>query len=135
MESMQPLSAIGTICMFDLRPYIILNLVCRCGERYRGQYKYNEDPGQISGNPARAAVIEDLMTTIKNRYGASGESRNHVEAITIDDMTQLVRFSEAQFPVARLTAKISDIAEFLECTKHAMMQAFASDLDEVSLVT
>lgn len=49
---------------------------------YRGDWKLNKSTGTVSGNPANAAVVMDLMKTLKNKFGAGGGSRSHTAAMT-----------------------------------------------------
>jgi hypothetical protein len=98
----------------------------RSRERYRGAYEYNEETGRLSGNPARAASVEDIMTTIKNKCGAKGGQRNHAEAIRIEEMKQVMDWSEAQCPEVTVGSEMRDVARLLHTAKHVMMRAFMS---------
>jgi hypothetical protein len=69
-------------------------------DRYRGlQYNFDDKTGLVTGNPARAACVLDMMKTVKNKCGAEGGTRNHAQALTIEDMTKIINTSEKHCPL------------------------------------
>ena len=60
---------------------------------YRGTYSLDEATGAVKGNPARSAAVQDILKAVKNRDKANGGTRNHAEAMTIDEMRKLMDWS------------------------------------------
>jgi hypothetical protein len=105
----------------------MMNPTCRSQEKFRGPYKLDELTGNVTGNPARAACIEDIMKTIKNKCGADGGHRNHAEAMKIDDMRRVIKMLEEKCDPG-LSYEYSDFKDssgkWKELTEHLLMQAF-----------
>ncbi|KAM6492883.1 hypothetical protein JOM56_011017 [Amanita muscaria] len=66
------------------------------GERYAGQYAYDEERGDVRGCPACAPVIRGLLKTIKAQ--CSHDVKNQAEPMTIGEMVQMIRWSEQAVP-------------------------------------
>ena len=79
----------------------------RDGGRYRDRWEYDPDTGKVSGNPADSAEIEDLMRSIVNRSRASGDPRDHAEAMTIGDLRKKMSWSLEECPTAVVDAAIA----------------------------
>lgn len=63
------------------------------------------------------------MKTIKNKCGADGGTRNHAEAITIEDMRTLMDWSQSKYPSETLDS-LMDTEELKSGKMHALMRAF-----------
>lgn len=68
--------------------------------KYAGEYRYDEATGIISGCPARAQSIRDLVKAVRARDKKKGAaaSRNHAEALSIEDLQRFMNWSEAICP-------------------------------------
>jgi hypothetical protein len=122
---MPHLSDIGIACEFSAFSsrditYLYHN---RARDKFRGPYKLDEVTGNVTGNPARSACIEDLLKTIKNKAGANGGHRNHAEAIRIEDVSRIMEMSEKECP-GNVYAHIKDASELKMATEHLLMRAF-----------
>ena len=98
--------------------------------KYAGAYKLDDDTGEVSGCPARSLSVKDVMKAIKNKANKKGASatRNHAEAMTLDDLTQMMKWSVSQCPDERFGSEYtpettSDLVLMLE---HSTFRAFAS---------
>ncbi|KAJ8520009.1 hypothetical protein ONZ45_g3117 [Pleurotus djamor] len=98
--------------------------------KYAGAYKLNDITGEVSGCPARSLSVKDVMKAIKNKANKKGASatRNHAEAMTLDDLTQMMKWSVSQCPDERFGSEYtpettSDLVLMLE---HSTFRAFAS---------
>ncbi|KII93126.1 hypothetical protein PLICRDRAFT_70704, partial [Plicaturopsis crispa FD-325 SS-3] len=92
-------------------------------EKYRGPYTCSDD-GVVSGNPARAAGITDIIDSIKHKAGADGGHRNHADALTIEHMEKIMAWSEGQYPGNADWSTLASIDDVRHATKHLMMRAF-----------
>lgn len=104
-------------------------MILRCGDKYAGEYAYNEETGNVSGCPARAATIKTFVKCLKTKSAVKGAAmRAHAEAMTIEEIRQIMQWSEAQCPSEKLEsdATISDAEELSLIVKHALMRAFMS---------
>jgi hypothetical protein len=97
---------------------------CRAQEKYRGPYKLEEKTGYVTGNPARAACIEDIMKTIKHKCGADGAHRNHAEAMKIEDMRRIIKTSEERCSPGLRYEDLEDGSRLKVVTEHMLMRAF-----------
>ncbi|TRM70318.1 hypothetical protein BD626DRAFT_563974 [Schizophyllum amplum] len=100
------------------------------GTKYAGEYKYNSGSKEVLGCPARASHVKAFITMIKNRDNAKGASatRNHAEAMTLEDLTVIMRRSEEQWPsyLVNDPDTVEDSGSMYELMKHVMMRAFMS---------
>jgi hypothetical protein len=94
------------------------------GDKYRGPYSLDEGTNKVSGNPARSAMIQDLLKTIKNKCGAEGDARNHAKAMTIEDMETLMNWSEGCVPNRMADHEFTDAASLADAAKHFFMRGF-----------
>jgi len=60
---------------------------CRDEQTYAGAYVLDKATGNITGCPARAPAIHDLMKAVKTRAGTQGAAatRKHAEAMSLED--------------------------------------------------
>ncbi|KAL6304303.1 hypothetical protein BKA93DRAFT_817719 [Sparassis latifolia] len=93
-------------------------------ETYRGPYAYDKASDHVSGNPAMAARVQDLCRAIENKARSGGGSRNHAEAMTLENMTKLMMWSEQACPSEWTQQEITDLGTMQDVTKHLMMRAF-----------
>ncbi|KAF8325292.1 hypothetical protein F5887DRAFT_1085601 [Amanita rubescens] len=82
------------------------------GDRYAGEYKYDEEKEKVSGCPARASDVQSLVKTIR------------AKPMSIEDLAHIVRWSEAQCPPELLDSPASDSRAQALVTRHAFMRAF-----------
>ncbi|KAM6489686.1 hypothetical protein JOM56_014857 [Amanita muscaria] len=92
------------------------------GERYAGQYIYDEERGEVRGCPARAPMIRGLLKTMKAR--CAQDVRNQAEPMTVPDMTQIIRWSEQVVPSDLLDLQMKQHKDQFLVSKHAFMRAF-----------
>jgi hypothetical protein len=68
---------------------------CRDGQgRYRGDWRVDVASHSISGNPANAPVVLDLMKSLKHKNGANGGLRTHSVAMSFDHMKAIHTYLE-----------------------------------------
>ncbi|KAF8695767.1 hypothetical protein AX14_001656 [Amanita brunnescens Koide BX004] len=97
------------------------------GKKYAGPYTYNQSMQTWSGCPARADIIYETIKSIKNRHTAAGAKRRHAEAIMIEDLMQVMQWSEDQSPKVRLTIiPALTFQDHLLALSHGLMRAFMS---------
>ncbi|KAJ7753850.1 hypothetical protein B0H16DRAFT_1544129 [Mycena metata] len=104
------------------------------GDKYAGEYHYDEELDKVSGCPARAGIVASLVKIIKIRDNEKGAdaTRNHAEAISAEDMTVMMDWSESVCPASKLIEAVKmgvapqDLAERLLLLKHGQMRAFGS---------
>ena len=100
----------------------------RDGDKYRGEYSYDEKTDTVSGNPGHSAVVQDLLKAIKRSASGDSTTRNHAEAMTIGDMRKWMQWSEAEVPIemANRPDLVHDAKQLEVVSKHVMMRAFAA---------
>ncbi|KAJ7827711.1 hypothetical protein B0H13DRAFT_2373687 [Mycena leptocephala] len=98
------------------------------GDRYAGAYRFDEATEKVAGCPARAQVIQTFVKVIKNKSGVKGAAatRNHAEAMSIEDMGKWGEWSESKWPRAKVDEKPGIVSELQDKMKHFMMRAFGS---------
>ncbi|KAK7050285.1 hypothetical protein R3P38DRAFT_3606265, partial [Favolaschia claudopus] len=104
------------------------------GDKYAGEYRWNEETNKLTGCPARAGIVTSLVKIIKIRDSEKGAAatRNHAEAMSVEDMTTLMNWSESICPTSRLVDATkagippTALAERLLLLKHGLMRGFAS---------
>jgi hypothetical protein len=72
----------------------------------------------VSSNPARSAMIQDLLKTIKNKCSTEGNPWNHVKAMAIKDMEKLMKWSESLVPHGMVDYAFKDATELAEVAEH-----------------
>jgi hypothetical protein len=100
--------------------------ICSGGDKYRGAYSLDEATGTVKGNPARSATVQDLLKAIKNRDKANGGTRNHAEAMNIDEMKKMMDWSETYVSGDPNGLKFNNAIDLVSAAKHYLMRAFAS---------
>lgn len=101
----------------------------RDGKRYAGPYVYNQSTQTWHGCPARAPIIYETLKSIKNKHIAEGAKRRQAEAMTLEDLTQVMLWSEAQCPQHRLANQSLGqltAADQTQNLTHSFMRAFMS---------
>ena len=104
------------------------------GGRYSGQYLYDEATDVVTGCPARAPAVHNIMKAIKTMSRVKGLSANrqHAEAITIEELTYVMLWSEAQSPRHLLcddrkrASYFRDQQMLFHVVRHGLMRAFMS---------
>ncbi|KAF8999021.1 hypothetical protein BDZ89DRAFT_1250452 [Hymenopellis radicata] len=101
-------------------------------EGYQGPYSYDARNG-VRGNPARAQAVMNTVHEIKNRdrKGGAAATRNHAEAITIEEMKQAMEWSFSvcsEVLIIRFIRGDSTLTgeERSNVIEHAFMRAFTS---------
>ena len=56
---------------------------------YRGAWRVDDATGNVSGNPANAAQVQDLLKSLKHKLSAGGPRQTHSAAMTIDHMLRV----------------------------------------------
>jgi hypothetical protein len=106
----------------------------RDGDKYAGEYQYNEDRDKVTGCPARSGIVASLVKIIKIRDTEKGAAatRNHAEAISAEDMKIMQDWSESICPASKLVDAVKmgvapqELAERVLLLKHGQMRAFSS---------
>jgi hypothetical protein len=99
----------------------------RDGDRYSGEYSFDEKQGEVRGCPARAPAVRSVVQAVKTRARTKGASatRNHAEAMTIEEIQKLMNWSETQCSNEQLTTvPIETMEELKHCLEHGLMRAF-----------
>ncbi|KAJ7812413.1 hypothetical protein B0H13DRAFT_1665854 [Mycena leptocephala] len=98
------------------------------GGKYSGSYLYDEETEKVRGNPARSPEIESFVKCIKNKARKKGAAatRRHAEAMTIEDMRNIFKWSESECPSQKLESKPASLEERILMIKHGMMRGFLS---------
>ncbi|KAF5386085.1 hypothetical protein D9615_002449 [Tricholomella constricta] len=100
------------------------------GTTYAGPYRIDKTTGKITGCPARAPLVTDLVKAVKTKGKKKGAdaTRHHAEAMPIEDLQKLMRFSEDACPHDQLEATANN--DILGCSKeiveHGFLRGFAS---------
>ena len=102
----------------------------RDGKKYASPYVYHQSMQTWHGCPARAPVIQEMLKAIKNKHVAEGIKQWQAEAMTLEDLAQVMRWSEATCLQHRLVnvnfpAHITMEDQILNLT-HGFMRAFMS---------
>ena len=87
--------------------------------------------GRVSGNPADAPQVQDLLYTIKNVANAGGNFRDHAEALTIADVRKLIQWSFEQCPKEYVDEAVANplstnLTSVQLLSKHLQMRAYIS---------
>ena len=100
----------------------------RDGDTYDGPYTLDEKTGIVRGCPARAPAVVAVLNAVKTRSKKKGYSatRNHAEAMSIEELQKLMRWSEETCPDELLTMPLKDIETLKFRLEHALMRAFVS---------
>ncbi|KAF8833962.1 hypothetical protein BDN67DRAFT_1072801 [Paxillus ammoniavirescens] len=96
------------------------------GDKYRGEYHHDEASDTVRGNPARAAVVQDMLDSIKKKDKSEGDPRNHAQAMTIEYMKKFMDWSLEQASVDALDRSFEDPASLVMCAWHFMLRAVAA---------
>ncbi|KAJ7858328.1 hypothetical protein B0H13DRAFT_2571611, partial [Mycena leptocephala] len=107
------------------------------GDKYAGEYQYNEDRDKVTGCPARSGIVASLVKIIKIRDTEKGAAatRNHAEAISAEDMKIMQDWSESICPAPKLVDAVKmgvapqELAERVLLLKHGQMRAFSSSFN------
>jgi hypothetical protein len=99
----------------------------RDNDRYAGEYSYDEKQDEVHGCPARALAVRSVVQAVKTRERTKGASatRNHAEAMTIEEIKKLMNWSETQCSNELLTTvPIKTMEELKHRLEHGLMRAF-----------
>jgi hypothetical protein len=99
----------------------------RDGDKYAGEYSYDEETRKISGCPARASAVEKFMKAIKTKSNVKGSAatREHAEAMTLEELQKIMQWSETQCPHEILEREHHDLETLKLAIKHGLMRAFS----------
>ncbi|KAJ7938789.1 hypothetical protein B0H13DRAFT_1851373 [Mycena leptocephala] len=100
------------------------------GDKYSGEYRYNEERDKVTGCPARSGIVASLGKIIKIRDTEKGAAatRNHAEAISAEDMKIIQDWSESICPASKLVDAVKigvapqELAERVLLLKHGQMR-------------
>lgn len=120
-------------CRIDLEQQFFIN-VCHCRDinHYAGPYLFNEDTGEVQGCPAQAETVKAVVEAVKihNKSKEASVMQNHANAMSLDEIQKLMRWSTSICPDSLLTAfvvqSITDAAELNFWLEHAFMHTFMS---------
>ncbi|KAJ7873996.1 hypothetical protein B0H14DRAFT_3556286 [Mycena olivaceomarginata] len=100
------------------------------GDEYAGEYNYDDETDKLTGCPARVGIVASLVKIVKVRSVEKGAAatRNHAEAISVEDMKIMMDWSESICPSSRLADAVKsgiapqDLATRMLLLKHGMMR-------------
>ncbi|KAF9071276.1 hypothetical protein BDP27DRAFT_1382450 [Rhodocollybia butyracea] len=103
------------------------------GEKYAGEaYRCDERTGVVSGNPARSHLINTFRRVMNTKAAAKGvaATRNHAEAMTVEDIEAMVVWSEKECPKSMVDLVLFGTDQNAEHTmlviKHTFLRGFLS---------
>lgn len=70
--------------------------------------------------------MQDLLKAIKNRDKASGDTRNHAEAMSAEEMKKMMQWSEGHVSGDPAELKFDNTEDLVAAGKHYLMRAFAT---------
>ena len=88
---------------------------------------FDNETGEVRGCPARAPAVRSVVEAVKIRARSKGASaaRNHAEAMTVEEIQKIMRWSETQCSNERLTSvPIETVEDLKHCLEHGLMRAF-----------
>ncbi|KAF8797576.1 hypothetical protein BYT27DRAFT_7228935 [Phlegmacium glaucopus] len=93
---------------------------------YSGAYSYDEKQYKVLGCPTRASAVRSVLQAVKTRAHTKGAlaTRNHAEAITIEEIQKLMNWSEKNCPNEKLTSTPVENMEEWGSVKYRLMHAF-----------
>ncbi|KAK2459362.1 hypothetical protein APHAL10511_008620 [Amanita phalloides] len=100
--------------------------------RYSGKYLYEDTTGGMIGCPAHALAVEKVMKAIKTKSRMKGSSatHQHAEAMTIEELTYAIAWSEGQCPSYWLGSRLPELQDTGAAryciARHGLMHAFMS---------
>jgi hypothetical protein len=104
------------------------NLKNRDGGHYAGAYTYNEATGEIKGCPARASSVKAVIQSVKmcEKSKGSGATRNHAEAMSLEELQHLMQWSTEECPDEWLIGDNwrSEVQDSVEALKHRLQHGF-----------
>lgn len=102
--------------------------IARDDHKYAGNYSYNRETDLVSGCPAKAPIVHTVMKAIKTRAVSKGAAatRQHAEAITIEDLTQMIQWSEQKCPHSLFQRRPNDAQMAKDMNLHGLMRAFST---------
>ena len=67
----------------------------RDGKNYAGEYRCNEETGEVKGCPAHASNVKAVVHSVKTRQKSKEASTtcNHAEAMTLEELQRLMEWS------------------------------------------
>ena len=102
-------------------------MLIRDSEEYAGAYHYDKGHDIVKGCPAHAGDVRGLLKQIKNKNGKEGGKAlcNHAQAVQIEDLTQMMDWSEKV--VLSKSLEMLDKKDItFEVIKHTLMRVFLS---------
>ena len=99
----------------------------RDGDTFSGPYSFDKETETVKGCPARSSTIKSYLKVIASKSGAKGAAaatRHHAEAMGLEELKKVVRWSEMQYPSKILAAEPKDFEELMLAVEHTMMRAF-----------
>lgn len=80
----------------------------------------------VRGCPARAHAIRSLLDAIKVKDRADGAARRHAQPMSVEDLKQVMEWSEEECPPRKLGRLAESAGEQLLVAKHGLMRALMS---------
>ncbi|KZP05164.1 hypothetical protein FIBSPDRAFT_766273 [Athelia psychrophila] len=97
------------------------------GDTYRSKWHFDSARGDWFGNPARSAVVKDIVKSIKHKEGGvDGAERHHSAAMSKQYLDKLHDWSMRACPLKTLDAIPLDLATRNVISHHLRFRAFAS---------
>ena len=100
----------------------------RDGKNYAGEYRWNEETGEVKGCPAHASNVKAVVHSVKPCQKSKGASatRNHAEAMTLEELQWLMEWSTQECPNEWLTD--NRWQESVAALKHRLQHGFSGAL-------
>jgi len=99
----------------------------RDGGHYAGMYTYDEATGEIKGCPACASGVKAVIQSVKTceKSKGSGATRNHAEAMSLEELQHLMQWSMEECPDEWLGDNWrSEIQDSIKALKHRLQHGF-----------
>lgn len=109
--------------------YICIESTISSDRGFGGEYVCDKVTGEVKGCPARSHEVRQVVKAVKTRAGKKGVSanRHHAEAITIEEMGLIMRWSESICSHVQLQKPpLHDVNVLKIVDKHGLFRAFAS---------
>jgi hypothetical protein len=91
---------------FSIDAYSELRDFSRDGDTYAGQYCYHKATNTVTGCPARAKIVKDAMKSVSLKEKEKAVPRQHAEAMMIEELAQMMTYSESQVSSEEIDALI-----------------------------
>ena len=110
--------------------FLLLRQTYREGQKYAGAYALDETTRKVSGCPAQASAIHDLMKAVKTRAATKGAAatQRHAKAKALKDLQEIMVWSTGKCPDELFDNIPSNPESITLMNLHGLMQALYPSL-------